>query len=467
MLKAAAHNLPGRSEPAQDRSAVVVNHCLPVLRLPQYQGREWIRANLPSGCESWPVETGRTHAGRANKPETSSPWHWPSEPVFFFGDPHADAEALMASLVASGGIEKTGHEDHAFRLTTAGRNALFILAGDCFDKGPGNLRLIRTLRLLLKRGARMHILAGNHDVRVLLGMRSVNSFRLTRNEHFFIRMGAKAVPLLVEIHRQYLAGRNALRNVPGTDECRRRLYPSDTWYEIFPELARKTMPAQTVDRELVRLHRKLDSFEDVCNAAGLTLRDVYAATLKWQSLFLRPEGEFYWFFRTIQLASQNGSFLFIHAGLDDRIAEVVDRYGIRYLNRQFRKQLEGDAFGLYYGPIGNCFRTKYREVDMPFTGKGAESARHAGIHAVVHGHRNVLHGQRIVRRHDMINFECDTTMDCNSRKKEGLEGPGAGVTIIKPEGVVMGISSDYPRIKLYSQDGNMPAFRHSTAGRQG
>jgi hypothetical protein len=95
----------------------------------------------------------------------------------------------MASLVASGGIEKTGKPDEAFRLTDAGRSALFILAGDCFDKGPENLRLLRVLRLLMDRGARMHLLAGNHDVRILLGMRSVNPlFRVTSNEHFFIRM---------------------------------------------------------------------------------------------------------------------------------------------------------------------------------------------------------------------------------------------------------------------------------------
>ncbi|MGD8618781.1 MAG: metallophosphoesterase, partial [Gammaproteobacteria bacterium] len=91
----------------------------------------------------------------------------------------------MASLVASGGIEKTGKRDEAFRLTDAGRSALFILAGDCFDKGPENLRLLRILRLLMDQGACMHVLAGNHDVRTLLGMRSVNPLlRVTSNEHF-------------------------------------------------------------------------------------------------------------------------------------------------------------------------------------------------------------------------------------------------------------------------------------------
>ena len=458
MLNAAVHGLPIRSQPAPGVDTVGVNHHLLNTSLPHYGGRQWIRSCLPDGGESWSAETGGSQSDRSHEPVICTPWRWPAEPVFFFGDPHADSEAFIASLVASGGIEKTGFSDDAFRLTDAGRKALFILAGDCFDKGPDNLRLMRTLRLLSDRGARMRILAGNHDVRILLGMREVNQPRNPRNEHFFIRMGAKAVPLLVEIYNQYLAGRGALRGIPGTAECRRRLYPSDRWFDIFPKLARKNMQKSTLEHELIRIRWKIEHFEEDCDAAGLTLRHAYAAALKWQSLFLRPEGEFYWFFKAMQLACQEGSFLFIHAGLDDRIAEVINTRGIRYLNRRFREQLEGEAFDLYYGPIGNCFRTKYREVDMPFTRQGTTSAHHAGIQVVVHGHRNVLHGQHIVRRQGMINFECDTTMDINSRRKEGLKGPGAGVTIIHPDGVVIGISTDYPKIKLYSQDGDAPYF---------
>ena len=458
MLNSTVHGLPVRSQSAPGLNTVDVNYPLQNVRLPNYRGRQWIRACLPDGGELWSADTGRSQSDRSHEPVTYTPWRWPGEPVFFFGDPHADSEAFMASLVASGGIEKTGYSDDAFRLTDAGRKASFILAGDCFDKGPDNLRLMRTLRLLLDRGARMRILAGNHDVRTLLGMREVNQSRNPRNEHFFIRMGAKAVPLLVEIHNQYLAGRGALRGIPGTAECRRRLYPSDRWFDIFPELARKSMQQQTLERELTRIQWKVEHFEEDCDAAGLTLRHAYAAALKWQSLFLRPEGEFYWFFRMMQLACQEGSFLFIHAGLDDRIAEVIDTRGIRYLNRRFREQLEEEAFDLYYGPIGNCFRTKYREVDIPFTRQGTASAHHAGIQVVMHGHRNVLHGQHIVRRQGMINFECDTTMDVNSRRKEGLKDPGAGVTIIHPDGMVMGISTDHQKIKLYSQAGDTSCF---------
>jgi hypothetical protein len=72
-----------------------------------------------------------------------------------------------------------------------------------------------------------------------------------------------------------------------------------------------------------------------------------------------------------------------------------------------------------------------------------------GIHAVVHGHLNLHHGQRIVLRRGIVNFECDTTLDRNSRAKEGLSGHGVAVTIIEPDGQVIGISGDYPYKKIF------------------
>jgi hypothetical protein len=52
-------------------------------------------------------------------------------------------------------------------------------------------------------------------------------------------------------------------------------------------------------------------------------------------------------------------------------------------------------------------------------------------------------------RRGMLHIECDITLDRHSRRKEGLKGPGAGVTIIRPEGKVLGISTDYPHAKLF------------------
>jgi hypothetical protein len=100
--------------------------------------------------------------------------------------------------------------------------------------------------------------------------------------------------------------------------------------------------------------------------------------------------------------------------------------------------------------MANIIRTKYRPTDMPLTRNGVKLLRKkSAIHAIVHGHRNLLHGQRVMLRSGIVNFECDTTLDQNSRKKEGLKGPGAAVTIFRPEGLVMGVSTDYPYVKVF------------------
>ena len=428
----------------------------------RYQGTDWIAVKLPTDEEPWLQGNKQSLRKRRSNCASSrqelvkllerDQWIWPKRPVYFFGDPHADTDAMLASLVASGGIKKTGPEDNAFKLTKAGHKAHFIIGGDCFDKGPGNLRLLRMLKHLKNQEVSLRILAGNHDMRTLLGMQVVGHKRKLRNEHFFVRMGVKVIPLLKEINDEYLTGKHALKQIPGARECRRQLYPSKRWFDDFPRLAGSVMSPRGVELEMMRFRNKAESFDAQCEAAGLSLRQVYAAALKWQDLFLKPKGEFAWFFRSLRLVQRKGSFLFVHAGLDDRIADAISKQGVHHLNRQFREHLFGDPFAFYYGPVANSIRTKYREVDRPLSRHGATVAHSSGIHAIVHGHRNLYHGQRVSLRKGMIHFECDTTMDRNTRKKEGLPGIGAGVTIFQPEKLILGISNDYPSIKIFNPE---------------
>jgi hypothetical protein len=430
--------------------------------IPRYQGGDWLQVELPTQAAPWlegkrrSLRKRKSSHGKASAQLTAllqrDHWSWPKHPIYFFADPHADADAMLASLVASGGVRRTGAEDEAFELTGEGRKARFVVGGDCFDKGPSNLRLLRTLGTLKARGARLSILAGNHDIRIMLGMRSAGAKGDLASEHFFVRMGGKAVPFLKEIHTNYLGGRAALRDIPGDDECRRRLYPSKRWFGEFVSLAGKKLPAKVVRKELRRIEVKVARFEADCQAAGLSLSMVYAAALKWQELFLHPHGEFHWFFDSMRIAQRRGSFLFIHAGLDDQIADLINQDGVRHLNRQFRRQLQGSCFEFYYGSIANTIRTKYRAVDMPLSRRGVRAANRSGIHAIIHGHRNLRHGQRIALRNGLVHFECDITMDRNSRKKEGLRGHGAGVTVVHPDGWIMGISTDYPQAKMFAPE---------------
>jgi hypothetical protein len=427
--------------------------------IPRYRGRRWIEPALPQLAGPWLSGRGASrgtdrsnHAAFSKELKKSlshGDWKWPKRPLCFISDLHADSEAFWASLVASGGVRKTGPADRDFRLTRFGREARFMIGGDCFDKGPSTLRLLDNVRRLAKSGADLEILAGNHDIRMMLGILSAGRKRDPRTEHFFVRMGPKVVPFLKEIQERYLDGTQSLKDIPGTAECRRRLFPGKRWFDEFPLLAGWVMPDEGIEREMKRLRAKMDRFEDDCAAAGLSLRMVYAAAREWQRQFQHPKGEYAWFFRRMTLARRIGSFLFIHAGLDDRSARIVHDQGVKQLNRLFRDQIRRDPFDFYYGPIANTIRTKYRTVDRPLTRHGVELIRNSGIQAVVHGHRNLLAGQRIMLRKGMIHFECDCSLDRSTRKKEGLTGHGAAATLFHPRGRVLGISSDYPGVKVF------------------
>lgn len=427
--------------------------------LPRYHGTRWIRGGLPARAESWldsprqSIRRDHAHKQRISRLLRSAvphqSWQWPKRPVFFLADPHADAEAFNASLVASGGVRKTGPESHDIKLTRAGKESLFIIGGDCLDKGPSNLALLRAIRLLMDRGAKVKLLAGNHDVRLLIGIRSLMLKRDPRTEHLFVRMGPKVIPLLKEIHDGYLTHKKALRDIPNNKTCRQRLYPSEQWFDRFPEVAGWLMPEATIERELTRMRRKVNRFEGACEEAGLSMRHVYATALRCRELFFDPDGEFGWFFHRMRLNYREGAFLFLHAGVDDRVATLIEERGTSHLNHLFREQLWHDPFEFYYGPLANSMRTKYRNVDMPLTRHGVGCLRRKGIHAIVHGHQNRTQGQRIMLRRGMIHIEGDTTMDRNSRAKEGLRGYGVGVTIVHPAGRIVGISNDYPYAKVF------------------
>jgi hypothetical protein len=151
----------------------------------------------------------------------------------------------------------------------------------------------------------------------------------------------------------------------------------------------------------------------------------------------------------MEMAHREESYLFLHAGLDDDLADKLS-LDVAQANREFRQTLANEPFALYHGMMGNAFRTKYRTTDAEFTQGGAKKLHESGIHAVVHGHRNNCHGQRVVIRSGMMNFECDATVDRNTRIKEGLPGIGLGVVVFVRDGTVKGISGDFPYIKTFN-----------------
>lgn len=372
-------------------------------------------------------------------------WRWPKRPILFFSDAHADADAFTASLLASGGIVEQGQ---SLQLSEYGEKACFVIGGDCLDKGPSNLDLLRKIRQLLDTGARVKLLAGNHDIRLLVGLRSLAGPRNVLNEHFFLRMGPKVVPLLKEVFDRYLAGRAISSATPDEASCRQRLLPRDTWAQEFALATQGKMSDETIAKEIAGMAKKRGSFEAACGEVGLNMRQVYATAQHCVDLFLAPNGEFSWFFREMNLSYRAGSFLFIHAGLDDNVAALLKKKGHRHLNTLFRKQHRHDLFDFYYGAVNNTLRTKYRKTDLPLSKKGVKKVNKLGIHAIMHGHRNQTNGQRLMLRQGLLHIEGDITMDRNSRIKQGLSGLGVGFTLIHPIGKVIGVSNDHHATRI-------------------
>ncbi len=423
-----------------------------------YPDTSWIEGTLPSHEEPWPlpVEQRPDLVGErydALREDVAAycadrVWVWPRQTLYFFCDVHADADALFTSLVASGGIEKTGPGDGDFKLTAEGRAARFVIGGDCFDKGPSNLRLIRALHRLVQAGAQVEILAGNHDLRTMVGLAYVGR-KEPRFAHLFVRMGKKTIPLFQEVWREYLRGKADPADYPDEAELRAMLIPDERWYHDFPGAVAGLVPEKKLRKELARIREKVSELQAKCDELGVELWQVYAAVKKCQELFLQPDGEFHWFFERMKLAVKHGSYLFIHAGLGDQTAQVLRDEGVEGLNAWFRRMIDEDVFELYFGPLGNAFRTKYRDIDYPLSADGVRDVRLAGVNAIVHGHKNILRGHRIVLRNGLLNFECDCSVDRNTRRIEGLEGAGGAVAVFRPDGRVVGISTDHPAGKVF------------------
>lgn len=424
-------------------------------RIPVSDMHADIIARLPTAFSPWPQDNSSCNVAARTPMKvpakfTKRKLKWPSKPIVFISDPHADATAFEASLIASGvAIQKKAGLQH-FKLTKAGRKAEIIIGGDCLDKGPSNLSLLRSIKHLYKLNARVTLLAGNHDLRLLMGLLALQRKKQNiGNQHFFVRMGKKVIPLFKEVFEQYLEGTNWDKKIPCEDACRKALFPDDKWFKEFPYHAAGILTAEGIDREVHKMHSKANSFEKNCAAVGLSLRHVYAASLQCQKLFLEKKGEFSWFFRKMKLVEKRGSFLFLHAGLDDAMGELLLKNGTKYANKAFHRNLKHmDLFGFYYSSIANTFRTKYRDADLPLTDRGVNAVHKAGIHFVVQGHINRQQGQRIAIKKGLIHIEADITLDEHSRQNEGLEGFGIGATLIDKKQGLIGISCDYPTAKV-------------------
>ena len=310
------------------------------------------------------------------------------------------------------------------------------------------MRLLDALKLMKEAGMPLVVLAGNHDIRTYAGL-AIGENRPVEAEHMFVRMGRKTIPLFKEIYFKYLHGNVDETKLLSKAEVERRLFPSEDWFNTYAQRMDGLIPPLKIAKEANRIKEKIQEVRTYLKRTGFSHGMLYATVEKAYELLVNPKGEYGWFFNEIKIAHQEGSFLFVHAGLDDFSADWINQVGVEGLNEKFRKLMQEDPFELYHGHIGNVFRTKYRDTDFPYSERSSKKLNSIGIHAFVHGHRNTVNGHKMILRKGMLNIECDTSLDRKTRRVEGMCGFGASWLTLYPNGTAEAYSTDYPATKWF------------------
>ncbi len=420
--------------------------------------------DLPRDVEPWSLRAPHSATGDPKhieqisacleKVRTHGGWRWPGKPVVFLSDTHADAEGFLRSLVAAGVIRRAAAQNGeraGITLTDFGRSATVLVGGDCIDKGPSNLDMLDALAEVIATGVDLHLLAGNHDLRLRLAVDALRGPRSPLTDHLFVRMGRKLLPALREVFDRYVTQAD-IAALPDEDTCAARLVPPADWATHFSQAAKGQLSDKAIRKEINKLHEKRGQFDRKVAKTGLSARQLLAAALKCHDLFFTPHGPYAWFYDRMDVVARIGSLLFVHAGLDDSMCTLLADGGPDAVNARYRAEAERASFAFYFGPLANLVRTKYRASDCKLTRAGVDRLHRIGIHMVVQGHVNNHAGQRLLAKQGLLHLEGDVTLDRASRSLEGLPGIGAGATLIFPSGDVIGLSRDYPRAKHFAPE---------------
>ncbi|QDY70720.1 metallophosphoesterase (plasmid) [Qingshengfaniella alkalisoli] len=428
---------------------------------PIFDNSDLVRS-VPRECEVWPLASEHSGPGSfaalreienvLSHTYAVGPWQWPDRPIVFLSDTHADYMGFLRSLAAAGVVRRVGSGPTDFRLTSFGVNTRIIVGGDCLDKGPSNLDMLDSLAALMRSGADVTLLAGNHDLRMRLIALSLAQEKTPLTAHLFARMGRKVFPLLHEIWIRFVGHGGMDLGKLTDEECRQRLLPDEDWFVQFPVAAKGLLSDAAIRKEMLKLRKKLSTIETDLAEAELNFRTAYAAASHCQHLFFRSNGAYSWFFEKMDAVARAGSLLFVHAGIDDEMCDLLSKGGLTAVNRRFRDGAHLHPLAFYFGSAANLTRTKYRTTDKQLTASGAQMLHDLGVKMIVQGHVNNSSGQRLLVKKGVLHLEGDITLDRTSRKRQGLQGAGAGATLIFPSGDVIGLSADYPKAKHFNPD---------------
>lgn len=385
-------------------------------------------------------------------------WEFPQQRVLFFCDLHADAEAFRRSLIACGAIACLSTDLLDFELTSSGREADIIIAGDIFDKGPSNLNVLEMLNQLRSQGANLKILAGNHDLRIWLTLNALAGADPEQIDY-----------LATHLERAYLLVSEVLQRTPilsptpdlrgkkfksaGKKASSKKIFRQLFFPEIDEETAccTDTCGERSFEGRKSWLMERWAEIETYYKDRGIEPADLHRGLVIAKQLVVDESGPYSWIFREMTLLTRYGSFLLAHGGADDELCEMIALRGLDAVNERFRELLvHAKPTDLTSGAFGNCTLTKYRPIDNSLTSTGVRRLHGEQIYAIVHGHDNQVGKQNIAYRQELLHFQCDASLNRCTRELQGLSGKGMAVVVFEPEGKLTALSNEWPKGKSFT-----------------
>lgn len=300
-------------------------------------------------------------------------------PVLAIGDLDADFSSLVKIMDKAGYItfENTpGEQQKDIRLREKGLTGTVVQTGDFFDRGKDLLTMLEFIGILRENGVDFRMTAGNHDLMALYAFSCPSVINADPEFYQLVKDTIRICSYEKGIDPQQIANAVIRNDIIHNCNGNSHIHHADVlnfinWYfeggrNFLKEI--QDPEHQYFDKHNPSLRKQLEKAHELMFGDS-----VYAETLQNLSVF-EPIDD----------------VLYLHAGIDDYWADIIEEKGLERINREFRDDIEEHNLKDYvFGMKRHAFWRRHSAL----TPHSAQVIKNLGFNAVVRGHDTMSSGQ--------------------------------------------------------------------------
>lgn len=301
------------------------------------------------------------------------------EPLVALGDLEANAATMTRALTKVGYLGTIGLPNGSKKIivTETGKKEKVVQTGDLFDRGVHPLKMLFRIQGMRHQGMNFVTVAGNHD---LHNLHLFSCPSVINDDPKFYQFIERATSY-IEAFRNYQARNNQIEKLIAanqSEEIQQHLLDAHAYLiwrftdpcvsdnnGLFEELKKKYFPDSDKEPSIRDYLRKL------------------------HNLFFGNEngtGQLQNYTENVVPFYKEGPILFLHAGLDDNWAEIIEQRGIDGAIEFFRENAGKGNLGEFYGPSSKYGQMFWLRGKDTLTPKAVKVLKKLGITTIIRGH---------------------------------------------------------------------------------